>query len=640
MSLHACLTSATTSFRSVPALPESIRNHWGYSALNQFRTGLRLLRQHFPALIVFELLWKLLTVLIIAPTLGGLVQAAIRAAHLRYLTNSNLLQFLRSPWTLLLLAVLLVLAALYTLFEIAAVCACFAQPARQPMRKTLRHMIRAGIRSLRRFFTHGSPLLLFHLLVLIPLMQFSAASGIFAVMGIPDFISYYLTKKEFLLPIYLTAIVLCCLLSVRWIFSSVLFVRSRCKFRSARKCSASLVKGRFWRTFLSVLVWNLCYFGVLLALLAVILLLALLAMHIIHGSSFIPSRALQVLKLLVQLVLWTFSFFSTPICMAHLMALLQKRRAQCPDVAFPEPEPATRKAATPFRRRTILISAVCCATAALVLNFSFVYSLVADRSTLQLTLFQKPSVTAHRGLSAHAPENTLYAFSDAINAGANLIELDVQQTKDGVLVVMHDSSLRRTTGDKRSIWEVDYDEIADLDAGSWFDPAYANARISTLEDVLRFVGGKVQLNIEIKPTKHNTDDLEQNVADLIAQYGYEDKCWVTSFSYTSLKKVKQANPDIRTGYIMSVAYGRFYTLKYADAFSLNKVFITRQVVNSAHQAGKQVFAWTVNSTSEVRSLCNLHVDSIITDDPVMAQQVIARNNSSETLRTILDYLVN
>ena len=606
MSLHACLMSPATSFCSVPALPESIRNHWGYSALNQFRTGLRLLWQHFPALIVFELLWKLLTVLIIAPTLGGLVQAAIRAAHLRYLTNSNLLQFLRSPWTLLLLAVLLVLAALYTLFEIAAVCACFAQPTRQPMRKTLRHMIRAGIRSLRRFFTHGSPLLLFHLLVLIPLMQFSAASGIFAVMGIPDFISYYLTKKEFLLPIYLTAIVLCCLLSVRWIFSSVLFVRSRCKFRSARKCSASLVKGRFWRTFLSVLVWNLCYFGVLLAL----------------------------------LVLWTFSFFSTPICMAHLMALLQKRRAQCPDVAFPEPEPATRKATTPFRRRTILISAVCCATAALVLNFSFVYSLVADRSTLQLTLFQKPSVTAHRGLSAHAPENTLYAFSDAIDAGANLIELDVQQTKDGVLVVMHDSSLRRTTGDKRSIWEVDYDEIADLDAGSWFDPAYANARISTLEDVLRFVGGKVQLNIEIKPTKHNTDDLEQNVADLIAQYGYEDKCWVTSFSYTSLKKVKQANPNIRTGYIMSVAYGRFYTLKYADAFSLNKVFITRQVVNSAHQAGKQVFAWTVNSTSEVRSLCNLHVDSIITDDPVMAQQVIARNNSSETLRTILDYLVN
>lgn len=207
--------SPATSFCSVPALPESIRNHWGYSALNQFRTGLRLLWQHFPALIVFELLWKLLTVLIIAPTLGGLVQAAIRAAHLRYLTNSNLLQFLRSPWTLLLLAVLLVLAALYTLFEIAAVCACFAQPTRQPMRKTLRHMIRAGIRSLRRFFTHGSPLLLFHLLVLIPLMQFSAASGIFAVMGIPDFISYYLTKKEFLLPIYLTAIVLCCLLSVR-----------------------------------------------------------------------------------------------------------------------------------------------------------------------------------------------------------------------------------------------------------------------------------------------------------------------------------------------------------------------------------------------------------------------------------------
>lgn len=247
---------------------------------------------------------------------------------------------------------------------------------------------------------------------------------------------------------------------------------------------------------------------------------------------------------------------------------------------------------------------------------------------------------AHRGLSSSAPENTLYAFSDAIDAGADFIELDVQQTKDGVLVVMHDTNLRRTTGLDREIWDVTYDEIADLDAGSWFDPMYANARIPTLEDTLAFIDGRVSLNIEIKPTSHGSDTLEQDVAELITAYDCADNCWVTSFSYGSLRKIKEANPEIRTGYIMSVAYGQFYNLKYADAFSLNKVFVTSQVVNYAHQYGKQVFAWTVNSVSEVRSLCNLHVDSIITDDPVMVQEVVSRDSTSETLRTVMDYLIN
>ena len=247
---------------------------------------------------------------------------------------------------------------------------------------------------------------------------------------------------------------------------------------------------------------------------------------------------------------------------------------------------------------------------------------------------------AHRGLSADAPENTLYAFSGAIDAGADYIELDVQQTKDGVLVVMHDQNLRRTTGRNQNIWEVNYADIQDLDAGSWFDPAYANARIPTLEETLQFVDKRAKLNIEIKPTAHTTDTLEADVAALITQYGYADFCVVTSFSYAALKAIKTVNPNIPTGYVMSVAYGQFYDLQYADAFSLNKVFVTNQVVNAAHQAGKEVYAWTVNSVSEVRSLCNLRVDGIITDDPVMVQDAVSRENTSETLRTVLDYFIN
>ena len=600
---------------------------------------MRRLTAHWKPLILFEILWKLVTLLVIAPACAGLIQLAIHLAKLKYLTTSNLLQFLRSPWTILLLAVLLLLAALYTLFEIAAVCTCFRQSRFQKVRTTLGRMVRSGLQSVLHFFRGGGPFLVLHLLVLIPLMQFSATSGIFTAMGIPDFLAYYMTKKEFLLPIYVVAIILCCLLSVRWVFSSVLFTQNQCSYRSARATSVQLVRGRFWQTFFSVLVWNCCYFAVLLVFLCLITVVVLMVIRATGSNDLIMSQAMRILKLLIQIVLWSFSFFATPICMAHLTALLEKRCVQMPDVVLPEPVPLSRSA-KPFRRSTAVLTACCFTVAALGLNLSYVYSVFTGKANFRLALFQNPTVMAHRGLSADAPENTLYAFSDAISVGADFIELDVQQTRDGVLVVMHDSNLKRTTGVNKDIWDVDYADIQNLDAGSWFDPAYANARIPTLEETLQFVDKRAKLNIEIKPTKHGSDTLEQDVAELITQYQYTDACYVTSFSYGSLKKVKEVNPEIRTGYLMSVAYGQFYSLKYADAFSLNKVFVTSQVVNAAHQQGKQIFAWTVNSMSEVRSLCNLHVDSIITDDPVMVQNVISRDSTGETLRSVLDYFIN
>lgn len=605
----------------------------------QFWVGMRRLTAHWKPLILFEILWKLVTLLVIAPACAGLIQLAIHLAKLKYLTTSNLLQFLRSPWTILLLAVLLLLAALYTLFEIAAVCTCFRQSRFQKVRTTLGRMVRSGLQSVLHFFRGGGPFLVLHLLVLIPLMQFSATSGIFTAMGIPDFLAYYMTKKEFLLPIYVAAIILCCLLSVRWVFSSVLFTQNQCSYRSARATSVQLVRGRFWQTFFSVLVWNCCYFAVLLVFLCLITVVVLMVIRATGSNDLIMSQAMRILKLLIQIVLWSFSFFATPICMAHLTALLEKRCVQMPEVVLPEPVPLSRSA-KPFRRSTAVLTACCFTVAALGLNLSYVYSVFTGKANFRLALFQNPTVMAHRGLSADALENTLYAFSDAISVGADFIELDVQQTRDGVLVVMHDSNLKRTTGVNKDIWDVDYADIQDLDAGSWFDPAYANARIPTLEETLQFVDKRAKLNIEIKPTKHGSDTLEQDVAELITRYQYTDACYVTSFSYGSLKKVKEANPEIRTGYLMSVAYGQFYSLKYADAFSLNKVFVTSQVVNAAHQQGKQIFAWTVNSMSEVRSLCNLHVDSIITDDPVMVQNVISRDSTGETLRSVLDYFIN
>lgn len=131
----------------------------GGTSVVQFWVGMRRLTAHWKPLILFEILWKLVTLLVIAPACAGLIQLAIHLAKLKYLTTSNLLQFLRSPWTILLLAVLLLLAALYTLFEIAAVCTCFRQSRFQKVRTTLGRMVRSGLQSVLHFFRGGGPFL-------------------------------------------------------------------------------------------------------------------------------------------------------------------------------------------------------------------------------------------------------------------------------------------------------------------------------------------------------------------------------------------------------------------------------------------------------------------------------------------------
>ena len=160
-----------------------------------------------------------------------------------------------------------------------------------------------------------------------------------------------------------------------------------------------------------------------------------------------------------------------------------------------------------------------------------------------------------------------------------------------------------------------------------------------LEDVLALTQGQVRLNIEIKASPH-TPELEQAVAELIEAYDFVDACCVTSFSYRTLQRIKACNPDIATGYLMSLAYGDFYTLPDADAFSINKLFITRQMVLQAHRNGKAIFSWTVNSASEMQSLKRMQVDDIITDRPQLAEEVFSKETMGDTLLSVLDYLIH
>ena len=192
-------------------------------------------------------------------------------------------------------------------------------------------------------------------------------------------------------------------------------------------------------------------------------------------------------------------------------------------------------------------------TLATGLTAVYLYALPQDDALLTAVGGVTPLVTFHRGDCTVAPENTLPAFRSAILKGGDRIELDVQMTRDGVVMVTHDTSLRRCTGRNENIYDLTYNEVRKLDAGRWFGQKYTGAKVPTLEEVLDLCKGKIQLNIEIKPNAA-TPELEAETIRIIREKGFAQDCTITSQSYETLCKVKELAPEIRTGYILALGW--------------------------------------------------------------------------------------
>lgn len=228
-----------------------------------------------------------------------------------------------------------------------------------------------------------------------------------------------------------------------------------------------------------------------------------------------------------------------------------------------------------------------------------------DRSTVK--------VTAHRGHSRAAPENTLSAVRQAIDSGADFAEIDVLLTSDGIPVLLHDSDLKRTAGDTRRISDVTWEEARLLDVGRWFSSEFTDERIPTLEEVLQLAKGKIKLNIELKIYAPDPR-LVPAVVEQITNHEFESDCIVTTFKYETLLELKRLNPRLKTGQIIAHALGDVSQLE-VDALSVRANWLTDPVHRQAHRQGMEVHVWTVNDVPDMYRLIKRGVDNIITDDP-------------------------
>ena len=589
-----------------------------------------LLKLNIGTLLVFEFLYKFASMAVFKPLLTGVMKLALKAQGLSYLSDETIGTFIRSPLTWFFLLLIVLGMAFFTLFDICCIITCIHASFRKQAMPLLA-LMRKGLKTSLRVIYQRNIVMILYLLIIIPMTHALVISGYITKFTVPQFIVDYIMSHTWLAILYIGFWIYIGLRSFHWIYSLHYFCLENCNFKQARKRSWKLQKNHYWTDLIIVLGWSAACIGIYYGVILSGSWLVSRVNQALPTQDLFSSLTLSGISLLMDVCGALFFCFDLPLFFICISLLFYYRKAaageRIPRV-FRDLDNAYRitntrwvKKIYMYRKRIIALSIV------VVIGVNFAYNFADRRGVLHMGLGNPVEVTAHRGYSAAYPENTIPAFKGAIQVGADWAELDVQQTADGEVIVMHDSNLKRTTGLDKEVWQVTWDEIKDLDNGSWFDKKYQTVRIPTLEEVLKVCRGKIHLNIEIKPSGHDKD-LEEQVAKLLKKYHMRDTCVVSSLKYDSLRKIKEADDSIETAYITSVSYGNFTDLEYADGYSVESTLLSKSFVNKAQKAGKQIYVWTVNSEERLEKVVGMGIDNVITDDPVMAKELIYEQEHS------------
>lgn len=238
---------------------------------------------------------------------------------------------------------------------------------------------------------------------------------------------------------------------------------------------------------------------------------------------------------------------------------------------------------------------------------------------------KRPTVFAHRGASKLYPENTLPAFKKAIEFGVDGIELDVQLTKDGHVVVIHDEQIDRTSDSNGWVKDKTLKELKSLDFGSWFSEECKDIRIPTFREVLELLSSwKGTLDVELKNGPIICPGIEQKVINLIKEYSFENRTIISCFNHNSLVECKKIEPKIKTGIIyIAGIYNPWEYAKRIKADAIHPLYYNMlpEVVNGCKENHIEMNYWTIDDPKYIKAAYSLNVHGIITNVPDKAMQI-------------------
>lgn len=598
----------------------------------QIKEIYQMIRGNLRSLLLFEFFFRFIagTLLVQVGTRG--LKFCLDRAGYSYLTLANAWKFFLHPWTMLFILAMAVLALFLNMIEIGGLVTAFSGAA-YFCHPTLWEIFSGAFEKVRDELRHKNYRLFGMGMISTFTVNLFYLYRIFSRIKPVNFVIKELLDQ----PLAVSVLLLVFLLFLALLFPAF-FVFHGCmigqkSYWDSRFESMELLKGRWaqiigmvalleaWLIILFLAVYYLSVF--LMAVVTVLFVKEDLGLAFLMETT---DRAEWFLVILA-------SIFASMVCWAFVTReyyqVIGRRKGRMEGWEF-----ATAGRNIQFSKRTGL------ALLGLFLAMSgfFLFDAAYNGNFISKSVAVQTRITAHRGSSSGAPENTMAALEKAVEEMADRAEIDVQETADGVIVLCHDTSLKRVAGVNKKVSDLTLEQIKKLDVGSWFSSEYQGEQIPTLEEVMEYAKGKIDLNIEIK-NLGNSSGLPEKVIELVEKHEMQEQCVITSTNRFYLKRVKAVNPEIRTGYIISAAYGNFYSDEFIDLISIRSSFVTERMIESAHEAGKAVHAWTVNGKVEMERLKQLGVDDMITDRPVLAREILygeeAKANLLEYLRLVL-----
>ncbi len=574
---------------------------------------LRLLQDSWKNIFWFEVFYQLVRSVLCVPAFLHGFNFLMRIQGYYYLTLENVLKFVTRPLSLLALIGAGGVLTVLSMWEILSLL-YIIDAAHQHKNVSLVTIQKIVWKRMKGILNKSQIWLAFAVLLMIPLTNSVTTFGIVRSIPIPGFIRDSIYDEWKYMALFLSILFVLSWLLMRWVFSLHYFALSDDPLWDSKKESVVLGKKRKIKIFVILYSTTFLFVTIGSGILSFFVWLGTWIYQTMDINAYPVALLLAVVGLLAVFCYVLQEMLSSSFGFLVISQMYYVWNPEQSMVTYEEKKASkqrrklSRKLKTAMLVFTVLGSGV------------VVHAVYQGKVPIPVEGFSKAQITAHRGASSVCPENTMYAFEEAVRLGADWIELDVQQSKDGQLFVCHDCNFKRLTGVDANAWELDYAEIRSLDVGNDAEEQYRDAYMPLLSEVISFAKEHgIKLNIELKPTGHEKD-LEKAVVKLVEENLFGLDCVISSLQYPCLERVKEVNASIQTAYVGALAYGDLLRMTAADAFSLERQSTTASMVERIHHAGKQIFVWTVNDAEDVSSLLELGVDNIITDDVNMVKE--------------------
>lgn len=606
------------------------------SLLQRYEHAFRQMWRAFPDLLFFDLVYKALAFIVLTPLMSWLIARLLATTGRTALSNTEILGFFLTPVGMIGMILLVAVAGAFAVMEFAGLVQIGLGAERDEQVRYDESLLFTA-RSIWRILGLAILQLLVLLAGILPFV-IVAVIGANALIGEYD-INYYLTNRP---PEFRQALMIGGVLLVgagivtAWLFTRIVYAQANVLFRNVPVTRAipeswARTKGQLWPMLFALGGWLLAWF-----------LVSNLVNRVLFGfggSAVSAARQNLILVLLILsgvaishfLVVLAIAFvgftgFALVVAGLFLAAHAEEEGEHAVVLPASSGEPLGDKPT--WRIPKVLPLALA--------GVAFLFMLFFARNLIeQAKVEDEVAVTAHRGASIVAPENTMAAFEQGLADGADYVELDVQLTADGEVVVLHDADLMRMADDPSVVTETNYEDMADIELGLLHDPPFEGETMPTLAEALRLAKGKAITIVEIKRYAADLEDTAAAVVEVIEEEDMVDEAVVMSLYYDDIAAVKRLNPDIVGGVASSVELGDLTRLEDADFLALSAASANRRLIRDAQAAGKEVFVWTLNEPGDMTTFIDRGVDNIITDAPDVLVEVLRRRAEMTTFQRVL-----